>query len=117
ERDGQKYRCVVKVNGTTLTSNEASLKVQAAITAQPQSVSAAIGSTAKFTVTASGKNLTYQWQFLSTTGWKNSGMTGAQTATISVPVTADRNGQQYRCVVTSANGTSATSNAATLTAK
>ena len=115
-RDGQKYRCIVKfADGTTKTSNEVSLKVQAAITAQPQNTSGKVGATAKFTVAASGTNLTYQWQFLSTSGWQNSGMTGAKTATISVPITDVRNGQQYRCIVTSGNGTNATSNTAKLT--
>ncbi|MBR5371092.1 MAG: leucine-rich repeat protein, partial [Oscillospiraceae bacterium] len=115
-RDGQKYRCVVKfADGTTKTSSEVSLKVQAAITAQPQNASGKVGATAKFSVAATGTNLTYQWQFLSTSGWQNSGMTGAKTATISVPITDARNGQQYRCIVTSGNGTNATSNAAKLT--
>jgi hypothetical protein len=115
-RDGQKYRCIVKfADGSTQTSNEVSLKVQAAITTQPQNASGKVGETAKFTVAASGTNLTYQWQFYSSTGWQNSGMTGAKTASISVPITDARNGQQYRCIVTSANGTSATSNAAKLT--
>ena len=44
-------------------------------------------------------------------------MTGAKTATITVPVTAARNGQKYRCIVTSSNGTTVTSSTAILTVK
>ena len=117
-RNGQKYRCVVTNSYGSATSKEAKLTVvtKPAITTQPKSVTAAAGTTAKFTVAASGGNLTYQWQFKApgTTAWNDSGMTGNKTATLSVPVTSARNGQQYRCVVKNAAG-SVTSNAATLT--
>ncbi|MCR5306734.1 MAG: immunoglobulin domain-containing protein, partial [Oscillospiraceae bacterium] len=85
-----------------------------AITAQPKSVTQAAGTTAKFTVTATGVDLNYQWQVYTSGAWKDSSAEGNKTATLSVAVIAARNGQKYRCVVTGANS-SVTSSAATLT--
>nr|MCR5305487.1 immunoglobulin domain-containing protein [Oscillospiraceae bacterium] len=117
-RDGQKYRCIVTAaNGATATSSTAVLKVKPAITAQPANVTAAVGATAKFTVAASGTGLKYQWQYDNGSGWKNSTQSGYNTATLSIPVTAARDGQKYRCVITGSNGASANSNAATLKVK
>ena len=117
-RDGQKYRCVVTAgNGSTAESAAAAVLVKPVITVNPNNFTGKIGETAKFTVAASGTGLTYQWQFNDNGVWKDSGMTGAKTATISVPITAARNGQQYRCVVKAANGTTAESAAAKLTVK
>ena len=114
-RNGQLYRCVITdANGETVISNTGKLKVKTVITAQPQDVTAPVGATAGFTVKASGAGLTYRWQYNKGNGWSNSGMTGCDTATLSVPVTNARNGQQYRCVVTDANGKKTYSEAATL---
>ena len=118
-RNGYQYRCAVTNSVGTRYSNEATLTVipKTAITVQPKSVTQAVGTTAKFAVTATGEGLTYQWQYNGGTGWKNSTMTGAKTAAMSVPVTAARNKYQYRCKVTDANGYTAISRAATLTVK
>ncbi|MBR5405809.1 MAG: Ig-like domain repeat protein, partial [Oscillospiraceae bacterium] len=117
-RDGQQYRCIVKsANGTTAASKAVTIHATAGVTGQPQNYTGKIGDTAKFSVTAIGENLTYQWQFRSNTGWQNSGMTGADTASLNVEVTAARNGQQYRCVVTSPDGTVVTSDSAKITVK
>ena len=117
-RNGQQYRCVITdANGASVTSTAVKLYAKINITAQPKDIAAKVGDTAKFTVTATGAGLTYQWQYYTGSKWTNSGMTGNKTATLSVPVTVARNGQQYRCVITDANGKTATSNAATLTAK
>ncbi|MBE7004082.1 MAG: immunoglobulin domain-containing protein, partial [Ruminococcaceae bacterium] len=71
------------------------------ITTQPKDVSAAVGTSAKFTVAASGSGLTYQWMINKNdgNGWKNSTASSATTATLSQSVTAEKNGYQYRCVV------------------
>ncbi len=114
-RNGYKYRCVVKSGTSSVTSSAATLTV-VAVTTQPKSVTQAAGSTATFTVKAQGPNLTYQWQ-VSTNGgnsWSNSPAEGNKTATLTVPVTASRNGYRYRCVVKSGS-TTVTSDAATLT--
>ena len=93
------------------------------ITAQPASVSVCIGANTSFSVTATGTNITYQWQ-LSTNGggtWNNitngAPYSGATIATLTVTgVTAGMNNNQYRCVLTGGCGNPAVnSNAATLT--
>ena len=115
-RDGQQYRCIVTADGGSVTSAAAVLKVKPQITAQPASVKAASGSMAKFTVTASGTGLSYQWQYSKDgTTWADTTWNGAKTATLNVPAAAERNGYKYRCIVTSSNGTSVTTSAATLT--
>lgn len=89
------------------------------ITAQPKSVSAAAGATAKFTVAATGAT-SYQWQWSPDNGttWKNStsATTGYNKATLQVSATTARNGYKYRCIVTNSIG-STTSAAVTLTVK
>ena len=113
------YRCrITDANGKTLTSSAVKLTIIPKITAQPKSVTAAAGATAKFTVTATGAGLKYQWQYKYPDGsWTNSGYSSAKTATLSVPVQAKYNGMQYRCVITDANGKTVTSSAAVLTVR
>ena len=102
-RDGQQYRCIVtdKYNNT-VTSDVAAIHVepQIKITKQPVDVTAPIGDPAKFSVTAEGEGLTYQWQYCKNGEWKNSNSTGYNTSSMSVRVTEARDGQQYRCVIT-----------------
>ena len=90
----------------------------AAITAQPQDVTAAAGGTGVFTVTAKGSGLTYQWQSKassSVANYTNSMHPGYNTDTLSVPAATSRNGSMFRCVVTDAFGNSVNSDGATLT--
>ena len=118
DRNGYQYRCVVTDQyGNVATSTAAKLTVtNPKISTQPSDKSASEGKTAKFSISASGDGLTYQWQYLAPGGsWTNSPATGCTTASLSVPVTADRNGFKYRCVVTDKYGNKVTSNAATLT--
>ena len=115
---GYQYRCVVTANGVSVISAPATLTVNAAattITTQPGNVTVTEGETATFSVTATGSNLTYQWQ-QSTDGsaWANiSGATGISYTTQAT--TMDMNGYQYHCVVTDGNSAEVTSQAATLT--
>ncbi|OLR62706.1 hypothetical protein BHF69_08460 [Anaerostipes sp. 992a] len=118
-RNGQQYRCVVTdANGSSVTSEAAKLIVgtELTITSQPEDYIGAVGDTASFTVGANGEGLKYQWQYSNDDGtsWRNSSQSGSKTSTISVPITAARNGQQYRCVVTDERGNSVTSEAGTL---
>ncbi len=78
------------------------------ITQQPTDRTVTVGQTATFTVTASGSNLTYQWQ-------KNGvNISGATSASYTTPATLyNENGTAFRCVVGSSSG-SVTSNSATL---
>ncbi len=119
DRNGNKYRCIVKSGSVSTTSGAATLTVTSGpvITTQPKNVTAAAGSTAKFTVAATGTGLTYQWQYQlpGSSTWADSPATGNKTATLTVPATADRNGNKYRCVVTDKYGNTVKTNTVTLT--
>ena len=111
------YRC--KVNGACglLTSNCASLNVNAAatITSQPANTTVCSGTNATFTVGASGFGLTYQWQVSSNGGttWTDiSEQTNASLTLINVTVAMNNN--QYRAVVFSCGPVGTNSNAAIL---
>ena len=117
-RDGYQYRCRIYNLTDTVYSNEVSLTVmeKPAITTQPKSITAASGDTATFKVTATGSDLSYQWQYRTSSSgtWKNSSGTGSNKASYPVSAASYRDGYQYRCKVSNAAGT-ATSSAATLT--
>jgi hypothetical protein len=84
-----------------------------AITAQPTSQSAVIGTTATFSVTASGTTaVTYQWR---KGGANIAGNTSATTATLTLPNVQAGDAGTYDVVVTNASG-SIPSTAVTLTA-
>ena len=117
-RNGYQYCCLITdANGAKIYSGAATLTVKPKITTQPADRSGYVGGTAKFTVKAAGDGLTYRWQYYTGSGWKNSSLTGYDTATLSVAITAPRNGQQYRCVVTDRNGNKAISDTASLIVK
>jgi Immunoglobulin domain len=79
------------------------------ITAQPQSVATAPGTTATLSVTATGTGtLTYQWQ------QNGTNRVGQTSATLSLPNVALTDAGSWSCVVTGTLGTN-TSRAATLT--
>lgn len=87
------------------------------ITKQPVNATIPVGGTATFTVEATGEGLTYQWQWQSASGsgWSNSGLPTANSPTLEVPATEDRNGQGYSCLITDANGNQVRTYAVTLT--
>ena len=118
---GYQFRCVVTdKNGQTVASRAATLTLKPRITTQPVNKSLLVGSTAKFTVVATGKaTLTYQWQYRknASSEWANSGQQGAKTDTLLVSTTAALHGYQFRCIVTDGNGQKTYSSAATLTLK
>ena len=79
------------------------------LTGQPQSVTVQVGTTATFTVTATGSSLTYQWRKNGTS------ISGATAASYTTPATTSTdNGATFSVVVTNISG-SVTSNNATLT--
>ena len=69
------------------------------------------------TVSASGTDLSYQWEIWTpaTKAWKTTTTAGTKTSTITISVTEARNVYRYRCVVTDGSGSKVTTNAATLT--
>jgi hypothetical protein len=91
----------------------------AAIATNPVNQATSVGSTASFSITASGSVPAYQWQ-LSTdngTSWNNVA-SGGNSANYTTPtLVAGDHGSQFRCLanVTCGGGSSATSTVATLT--
>ena len=85
------------------------------ISAHPQNVNVCTGNNATFNVTATGLNISYQWQ-LSTDGGANYNNIGGATSSsyTATSVTIGMNNYRYRCIV-SGCPPSATSNAAILT--
>ena len=115
--NGNQYRCVVSNASGSVTSNAATLSVtgcKPVIITQPVSASVEKGTYVSFSVTASGSNLRYQWQYKKANESTWSDWSGKTTASIRFKAVDASNGNQYRCVVTNDEG-SVTSNAATLT--
>jgi len=80
------------------------------ITGQPVSQAVCPGGSASFTVTvsATGTEVTYQWEKNGVALTNGNGVSGAQSATLTIsPVTAASNGI-YRCLVTNPAGSSLT---------
>ncbi len=114
--NGNRYRNVASTLCGSTTSTAATLTVNAAIiiTAQPTNVNVCAGQSTTLCVTATGTNLSYQWQ-MSTVGcngpWVNVvGGTNACLTLNNVVATA-----AYKCVLTSSScGGSVSSNCATV---
>jgi Phosphoesterase family/Immunoglobulin domain/Immunoglobulin I-set domain len=113
--NGAKFVVVVSNSAGSVTSNAATLTVNASataptITTQPANQTVTVGQTATFTVAATGTApLSYQWQ-------KNgTAISGATSASYTTPATTSAdNGAKFVVVVSNVAG-NVTSNAATLT--
>ena len=93
------------------------LSLGLAITGQPRDFTGPIDGTASFTVSAQGDGLTYQWQYKSLVDgrWYNSStVAGYNTASMSITVTAARDGMQFRCRITDSSGSTVTSDPAAI---
>ena len=85
------------------------------ISAQPKDTSVKTGEKAVFEVTATGEELTYQWQIDRNDGKGFVNLDGANSASYMSGVTdSSYNGFKYRCIIGNAAGSAAT-DAATLT--
>ena len=107
-RDGQKYRCeITDANGETLTTDEVTMTIRKSIveiTSQPVGVTnAVLGQTYTYTVEATGESLTYLWEYSANGGetWQQTWLEGYNTATLTVAMNSNRDGNLYRCVVSS----------------
>ena len=118
------YRLVVKGTGTCdpaagVNSTGALLTVQTSpvITSQPTAVTGCPGSSATFSVTATGTNLTYQWQSSATgCGGTFTNIPGAQSASYNIPTTAiGMSGTGYRVIVSGTCTPAVTSDCVVLT--
>lgn len=110
---------VSTAGGCTSTGSSFTVAVVAipAISSQPSSTTACTGSSASFSVSATGTSLTYQWRKGTTNICNCGGVSGATTATLNISsVTAGDAATNYNCVVSSITGCSTViSNYATLT--
>ena len=119
---GRQYRCAVS-NGTetvysdaaTLTNKTVDKEAAFAITSEPEATTAAItGKNVTLSVTATGNDLTYQWQRLSDGEWVDCTSSAAKKASFTFEMYKTFEGRQYRCVVTDAEGNTLVSNTTTL---
>lgn len=118
---GNMYNCLCKMYETLEAMEKLQGKMEAelgkiteltkpVITSNPASKTVKIGEKAQFGVVVYGVGVSYQWQYLGSDKktWYNvtaSDYTGLKSKTMTVPVTAKRNGLAFRCKVTNAAGT------------
>ena len=106
---------ISQLTGTKYFHSET--KNMTVITQHPNDQRVNDGSSAIFTISATGDNLTYQWQQSTDNGGSWTNINGANLSSYTTGTTTmDMSGYQYRCIVIGAGG-SVTSNAATLTVK
>ena len=118
-KDGKIYRCLITdQNGNSIATNEVSITLIDAIidiVNQPSNYSGEAGTTAVFSVTAAGEDLTYQWQLKKGSNWADLSTGGAKTNTMTIKVDASKNGKVYRCVITDKYGLTAITNEVSIT--
>lgn len=121
DNQGQ-YHCVVSGScGTQVTSDAAELTVGAfpEIITEPLDQSACPGDEVAFTVTASGTELTYQWQFDSGAGFTDlvdgDDVAGATSSTLTLSNVTEAAIGEYLCVISGNCGVPIDSEAAALT--
>ena len=88
--NGRRFRCIVTDScGNSVTSASILLTVVEVpkITSQPSNVTVGEGKPYSLTVSASGTDLSYQWQYSTDNGstWNNSGLSGNKTDTLKDP--------------------------------
>src|SRR5690606_27367905 len=108
-------------NSTATTTSTITVHAKPTITGNPASLTKCDSTNnASFKVTATGTNISYQWQMNTGSGWNNmvnnSTYSGVTTATLLIPdVFYSLNGYQFRCVVSGTCTPAVTSGVATLT--
>ena len=99
------------------TATKIEAPVVNAIVKQPEAVTTDSGNSVQFSVEATGDVVSYKWEYRKVYKWFSTSMTGYNTDTLTVPATGQRNGYDYRCTVTFADGTVIVSEPAELTVK
>ncbi len=104
--NGRLYRCRVSRDDAVTYSEPAMLTVTGTstppvITAHPSHKTVTKGKTVRFTVSATGPNLKYQWQYSKDNGktWIDCASAGYNTAAFSFTAREAMNGRRYRCKV------------------
>ena len=117
-KSGRYIRCVATDKyGASKKSDTAYMKVTSlAITGQPSPVTALNGDLVKFTVTAKGPGIAYQWQLSDDQGKTWRGSKGTE-ATYCTTLSDQNNGRYLRCVVTDKYGNAVTSQSASMKIK
>jgi predicted outer membrane repeat protein len=104
--NGDQYQCIISGDcSSSIISSHVTLTVHTApaIGTEPTAVEVCQNSAANFSVTASGSNLSYQWQQRTYGGatWSNCIGASATTANYSIPSTPlSLDGYSYRCIIT-----------------
>jgi len=98
----------------SFTATKIEAPVQNEITGQPESASVKTGDIVSFHVDVEGEVVSYKWEYRKVWKWFNTSMTGYNTDTLYVTATGARNGYDYRCVITFADGTVLTTEPAEL---
>lgn len=115
--DAGSYNCVVTAScGSPVTSNNGVLTVNIppAVTTQPSDDTKCTGTSATFSITASGAGLTYQWR-KGTTNLSNGGnISGVTSETLTLTGISAADAGNYNCVISGACTPSVVSNNATL---
>ena len=116
--NGLRLRCRVTDGANQVAcSNEATVTIvkPLEITSQPKSVSGQVGTPISMSVTASGENLSYQWEYydVNSGSWKD--YIGQTESVLNAPIYSDWNGLRLRCRVTDGANQVACSNEATVT--
>lgn len=111
---GNTYRCLITgKDASVLYSNEVCINLipGVVILSQPHSVTGILGETISFTLEAENA-VSYQWYYSKDgTSWYKSGVTGNNTASISVKITATNQNYKYRCRMVGQDGNGKNSNA------
>ncbi|MBR3556155.1 MAG: immunoglobulin domain-containing protein [Oscillospiraceae bacterium] len=114
---GRQLYCVITdAHGNTATTKTVTMTIGTplTITTQPKNYVGASGSTASFSVVASGDELTYQW-WLKNPGGSSFSKSSVKIANYSATLTESNSGRQLYCVVTDKYGSSVTTDTVTMT--
>ena len=103
-RKNYRFRCIVSDGVNELCSDVVNFLIGSAsetlaITTQPVDFTGETGNKATFIVSATGSNLSYQWEVKTSDSaeWKNTGMNGAQTNRLIVDILESRINYKFRC--------------------
>ena len=107
DKNGTQYRCVIKNADGEVTSAAVTLTVTKeipVIKTQPKNVKVKSGSKGKFTVKASGKNLSYKWFSRPNADAEWTEIAGETKATLNIVGSMDKNGWEFCCEVQNPDG-------------